>query len=355
MAHIILSDADEIYERARDGAISRDDALYLMEHHELLFQIADELRRNACGDIVTYVINRNINFTNRCVGDCRFCAFRDENGYTLTMDEIISKVEEARRFGATEVCIQGGLAPGLRVEDYCEILEGIKSNFPKMHIHAFSPMEIMHMSINSGVDEADALMELRKSGLGSIPGTAAEILIDRVRRIICPSKLDSERWIKIVRAAHGLGIPTTSTMMYGHIETDEDRIDHILKIKEIQKETRGFTEFIPLPFMSKNNPLGNVCSEVSMTEHMKVHAISRVVLHGYVKNIQASWVKLGPRAAQKMLFFGANDLGGTLMEESISKSAGASHGEYMSPEAFVDLVEAAGRRPARRTTLYALY
>lgn len=355
MAEIKLYDAEEIYEMAKEGSVSGDEAAYLMENQEVLFSLADELRKETCGDTVTYVINRNINFTNRCVGDCRFCAFRDENGYKLTIDEIIGKVREADEFGATEVCIQGGLAPGLGVENYCEILESIKTNFPKMHIHAFSPMEIMHMSVNSGVDETDALLELRKSGLGSMPGTAAEILIDRVRRIICPSKLDSRRWVKIVKTAHRLGIPTTATMMYGHIETQEERIAHILRIKEIQKETGGFTEFIPLPFMSKNNPLGKVCSGVDMMEHMKVHALSRVILHGYIRNIQASWVKLGPEAAQKMLFYGTNDLGGTLMEENISKSAGASHGEYMSPDAFVDLIEAVGRKPARRTTLYTIY
>ncbi|RJS68328.1 7,8-didemethyl-8-hydroxy-5-deazariboflavin synthase subunit CofH [Methanophagales archaeon] len=347
---------DGLYEQIRKGEIERGDAVFLAANPGYLFQLADELRKEQKGDIVTYVSNRNINFTNVCVGNCKFCAFREEKekGYLLSMDAVLSKVEEAVNNDATEICIQGGLHPDLTLPDYCRIVEEIKSNFD-VHIHAFSPMEIHHVARNSGMSEEEVLKELKKAGLGSVPGTAAEILDDSIRRIICPKKIKTARWVEIIKTAHRLGIPTTSTILYGHIESLEDRIEHIFKIREIQKETGGFTEFVPLKFMRKNNELGRMVSrEVSFLENATVHALSRVILHPYCVNVQASWVKLGVADAQRMLHFGVNDLGGTLMEESISRLSGSTAGEYMSPEDFKRVIKDAGRTPKRRDTLYKL-
>ena len=347
---------DDLYEQIRKGEIEREDAVFLAANPGYLFQLADELRKEQKGDIVTYVSNRNINFTNVCVGNCKFCAFREEKerGYLLSMDTVLSKVEEAVNNDATEICIQGGLHPDLTLQDYCRIVEEIKSNF-NVHIHAFSPMEIFHVARNSGMSEEEVLKKLKKAGLGSVPGTAAEILDDSIREIICPRKIKTEKWVEIIKTAHRLGIPTTSTILYGHIESLEDRIEHIFKIREIQKETGGFTEFVPLKFMRKNNELGRMVNrEVSFLENANVHALSRVILHPYCVNVQASWVKLGVADVQRMLHFGVNDLGGTLMEESISRLSGSLAGEYMSPEDFERLIKDAGRTPRRRDTLYKL-
>jgi len=347
---------DDLYEQIRKGEIEREDAVFLAANPSYLFQLANELRKEQKGDIATYVSNRNINFTNVCVGNCKFCAFREEKerGYLLSMDAVLSKVEEAVNNDATEICIQGGLHPDLTLPDYCRIVEEIKSNF-NVHIHAFSPMEIYHVARNSGMSEEEVLKELKKAGLGSVPGTAAEILDDSIREIICPKKIKTARWVEIIKIAHRLGIPSTSTIMYGHIESLEDRIEHIFKIREIQKETGGFTEFVPLKFMRKNNELGRMVNrEVSFLENATVHALSRVILHPYCVNVQASWVKLGVADAQRMLHFGVNDLGGTLMEESISRLSGSLAGEYMSQEDFERLIKDAGRTPKRRDTLYKL-
>ncbi len=353
---MMRDDFNDLYEKIRKGEIEREDAIILANQPFYLFHLADELRREKKSDVVTYVVNRNINFTNVCVGNCKFCAFREEKerGYLLSMDAVLSKVEEAVNNEATEICIQGGLHPDLAITDYCGIIEAIKSNFD-VHLHAFSPMEIYHVAQNSGMSEEEVLRELKKAGLGSIPGTAAEILDDSIRGIICPKKLKTEKWVEIIKTAHRLGIPSTATIMYGHIESLENRIDHIFKIREIQKETGGFTEFVPLKFMRKNNELGRMVSrEIPFLENAMVHALSRVVLHPYCVNVQASWVKLGVTDVQKMLHFGVNDLGGTLMEESISRLSGSLAGEYMSPEDFERLIKDAGRTPKRRDTLYKL-
>lgn len=349
-------DFDELYEKIRAGEVEREDALFLANKPTYLFFIADELRREKNGDIVSYVVNRNINFTNICVGACKFCAFKDEKeeGYMLGMDAILSKVEEAVNTEATEICIQGGLHPDLVVEDYCEIIEIIKSHFD-VHIHAYSPMEISHIAKNSGIGEGEVLKDLKEAGLGSMPGTAAEILDDAIREIICPSKIKTEKWVEIIKTAHRLGIPSTATIMYGHIESLEDRIDHIFKIREIQKETGGFTEFVPLKFMQKNNELGLMVKEpLSFLDDAIVHALTRTILHPYCTNVQVSWVKLGLSDAQKMLDFGVNDMGGTLMEENISRLSGSPAGEYMSPDDFERLIKDAGRIPKQRTTLYKI-
>lgn len=329
-----------------------DDALTLYENPTLLFPLADRLRKKTVGDAVTYVINRNINFTNRCTGTCKFCAFRKKDGFILSTRQILDKIREAVKINVTEVCIQGGLLPGWDVSNYCEILEMIKEEFPHLHIHAFSPMEVFHASRNGNMSIKETLSHLKRSGLGSMPGTAAEILSDRVREEICPDKLTTHEWIDVVRTAHRTGIPTTSTMMYGHIETLEERIDHLFIIREVQKKTGGFTEFVPLPFMPLNNILGNEKKIPFEHDDLKLHALARVLLHPYIRNIQVSWVKLGKTMAQSILNFGANDLGGTLMEENISKSAGAANGEYMAPQEFRSLILGMNRIPMQRDTLY---
>jgi len=318
-----------------------------------LFRLANLLRERSCGDEVSFVINRNINFTNLCVGSCKFCAFRCSEGYLLSHEDILERVAAAEQLGATEVCLQGGLAPGMMIEDYCEILEAIHSVFPKMHIHAYSPMEVLYMSRNSRTSVKDSLQELKKSGLGSMPGTAAELLVDSIRQKICPEKLNTDEWCGVIETAHTLGIPTTSTMLYGHIEGMEDRIKHLEILSRIQKRTHGFTEFVLLPFMPRNNSLGLLAiNRPDLLEHLKMHALSRVALYPMITNIQASWVKLGREVAAATLNWGVNDLGGTLMEENISRSAGATEAQYISADDLCELIESQGRKAVQRTTLY---
>lgn len=343
---------DDYLSRAEAGRFTTEDALALYDEPSYLFSLADKLRKKAVGDDVTYVINRNINFTNMCIGTCKFCAFKKHEGYIMTIPEILEKTKAAVDINATEVCIQGGLLPDWDISNYCEILESIKNEFPQLHIHAFSPMEVFHAAGNSNLSIKETLSCLKKSGLGSMPGTAAEILADRVREEICPDKLTTHEWINVVRTAHRTGIPTTATIMYGHIETLRERIEHILTIREIQKKTGGFTEFVPLPFMPLNNTLGTGKQVSRGIEDLKLHALARVLLYPNIKNIQVSWVKLGKKLAQSALDCGANDLGGTLMEEKISKSAGATSGEYMAPAEFERLIREIKRVPKQRDTLY---
>ncbi|MCZ7357670.1 MAG: 5-amino-6-(D-ribitylamino)uracil--L-tyrosine 4-hydroxyphenyl transferase CofH [Candidatus Methanoperedens sp.] len=345
---------DDIQGRIEAGKCTPDDALALYKDTSFLLSCADTLRRKAVGDSVTYVINRNINFTNRCIGTCRFCAFKKPDGYILSIPEILEKTREAVQINATEICIQGGLLPDWDIFNYCEILESIKEEFPQLHIHAYSPMEVFHAARNSNISVKEALSRLKRAGLGSMPGTAAEILVDRVREEICPEKLTTHEWIDVVRSAHRQGIPTTSTIMYGHIETLQERIEHIFIIREIQKKTGGFTEFVPLPFLPNNNRLGGSTNVPRGIEDLKLHALARVLLYPHIKNIQTSWVKLGKKMAQAALDCGANDLGGTLMEENISRSAGATNGEYMTPEEFGRLIREIKRVPQQRDTLYRL-
>ncbi len=333
--------------------MDEDGLLRLWSQPMRLFRLANLLRQKSCGDTVTFVVNRNINFTNRCVGECKFCAFRREEGYFLSGEEILERVAAGDKLGATEICLQGGLAPGMVVEDYCEILETIRSSFPRMHLHAYSPMEVLHMSRNSDLAVDEVLVKLKKSGLGSMPGTAAEILVDSVRQRICPEKLKTDEWRRVIMAAHSLGIPTTSTMLYGHIESMEDRLNHLQVLREIQAKTHGFTEFVLLPFMPGNNALGNMAARrLDLLDHFKMHALARVALHPLITNIQASWTKLGRDAAVATLDWGVNDLGGTLMEENISRSAGATESQYLSADELRGLIEQHGRRAVQRTTLY---
>ncbi|MBC7085196.1 MAG: 5-amino-6-(D-ribitylamino)uracil--L-tyrosine 4-hydroxyphenyl transferase CofH [Methanomethylovorans sp.] len=351
---------EELAERAYKGKISKEDALLLLNTDPFeLFRFADDLRYEVVGDIATYVVNRNINFTNRCIGRCGFCAFKDNNGYILTNKEILEKVEEAFKAGATEVCIQGGLLPNAGIELYTGILESVKEEYPSIHIHAFSPMEVYHAARTSELSIKQVLYELKKSGLGTMPGTAAEILCDHVRKELCPGKLLTAEWIDVVSSAHKAGIRTTATMMYGHIESWKDRIEHMMILRDLQENTGGFTEFVPLPFMPYNNPIGKRMIEegryaTTGMDDLKVYALSRIIFYRSINNIQASWVKLGKKLAQVALYCGANDLGGTLMEESISAAAGATNGTSISAQELEWLIKGANRIPKQRTTLYEI-
>src|SRR5579863_3642963 len=320
---------------------------------------ANLLRADLCGNIVTYVVNRNINFTNICFVGCKFCAFsrgpREEDSYFHSLDDMARKAVEAWELGATEVCIQGGLPRELSKFYYRDILRAVKAAVPQMHIHAFSPMEIVYGVELTGMPLADYLSMLRDNGLGTLPGTAAEILDDEIRHILSANKLSTAQWIEVIRTAHRAGIRTTSTMMYGHAETPEHWVRQMRLLRDLQRETGGFTEFVPLGFVHQNTLLfhqGLARSGPTLAEHLKVHALARLLLAGSIDNIQVSWVKLNRRLSQLCLHAGANDYGGTLMEENISREAGATAGQYTSPEDFQALILETGRIPAERNTIY---
>ena len=326
---------------------------------QALVSVADHLRRQTVGETVTYVVNRNINFTNVCFVGCSFCGFgrgpQAADAYSLSFDEVVRRAQEAWDCGATEVCIQGGLPRDLEGFFYRDLLRALKHALPAMHVHAFSPMEIDYGVLKTGMPLRDYLRMMKDEGLGSIPGTAAEVLDDRIRMQLSPNKLPVARWVEIISAAHELGIPTTSTMMYGHVEEPADWVRHLLLLRSIQKRTGGFTEFVPLGFIHQNTRLfkhGGARPGAMRDEHLRVHALSRVLLHGAIRNIQVSWVKLGIEASLACLRAGANDFGGTLMEENISKAAGATFGEYVSPGEFRNHVRKIGRVPAERYTTY---
>jgi len=360
------SEVREILESVRTGVeLNFTQALTLAtaqgESLDALVAIADALRRESAGDAITYVVNRNINFTNVCFVGCSFCGFARGAGasdaYSLSFDDVVRKAREAWERGATEVCIQGGLPRDLDGFFYRDILRAIKRAIPAMHVHAFSPMEISYGVEKTGMPLRDYLRMMKEEGLGSIPGTAAEILDDRVRRELSPNKLPVARWVEIISTAHELGIPTTSTMMYGHVEEPADWVRHILLLRGIQKRTGGFTEFVPLGFIHSNTRLykhGGARAGAQHDEHLRVHALSRVLLHRAINNVQVSWVKLGFEMSLACLNAGANDFSGTLMEESISKAAGATFGEFVSPEEFRRLIRSIGRIPAERTTTYKI-
>ena len=325
-----------------------------------LLVAADALRRELAGNIVTYVVNRNINFTNICFVGCKFCAFsrgpRESDTYFLSLDQVAHKAVEAWKIGATEVCIQGGLPHGLPPFHYRDILRAVKQAVPAMHIHAFSPMEIVYGVELTGMTLEDYLRMLRDNGLDTLPGTAAEILDDDVRSVLSRNKLSTEQWKQVVRTAHQCGIRTTSTLMYGHVETPEHWVNQLLLFREIQQQTGGFTEFVPLGFVHQNTLLfhqGIARPGPTLAEHLKIHALARVLLAGAINNIQVSWVKLNRTLSQLCLHAGANDYGGTLMEENISREAGATAGQYTSPEDFQALILEAGRIPAERNTIYS--
>ena len=355
---------EQLLETSDGAALSREDCLSLAETtgNELLAlaAVADILRERLVGDNITYVINRNINFTNVCFVGCKFCAFHHGPNHpeakSYSTDEVISKALEAWELGATEVCIQGGLPRGLPPFYYRDLLIALKKALPKLHIHAFSPMEITYGTQLTGMSVRDYLAMLRDNGLDTMPGTAAEILHDDVRSLISKYKLNADSWESIVRTAHSLGIRTTSTLMYGHVERPEHWVDQLLMFRNIQSDTGGFTEFVPLGFIHNNTRLfleGHSRPGPTPEEHIRIHALARVMLAGSIDNIQVSWVKMPKQMSQQCFQAGANDHGGTLMEENISRTAGATFGQYLSPEQFDERIRELGRTPAQRNTVYS--
>ena len=364
--------ADAAIRRALERVLERQDGACLTEqersalaHSEgadlvALLVAADALRRDLAGNIVTYVVNRNINFTNICFVGCKFCAFsrgpREADTYFHSLDDMARKAKEAWDLGATEVCIQGGLPRDLPPFYYRDILRAVKAAVPGMHIHAFSPMEIVYGVELTSMPLRDYLCMLRDNGLDTLPGTAAEILDDEVRHILSRNKLSVAEWQDVIRTAHECGIRSTSTLMYGHMETPDHWLRQLMLFRQIQSETGGFTEFVPLGFVHQNTLLfqqGLARTGPTLEEHLKIHALARVVLAGSIHNIQVSWVKLNRELSQRCLQAGANDYGGTLMEENISREAGATAGQYTSPADFQALILEIGRIPAERNTKYS--
>jgi FO synthase len=355
---------EKVLETQTGGDLSLEEcyALANAEGDDLLGLLfaADRLRAELVGNIVTYVVNRNINFTNICFIGCKFCAFargpREADTYFLSLDEVAQKAVKAWQIGATEVCIQGGLPRDLPKFYYRDILRAVKKAVPAMHTHAFSPMEIVYGVELTGMTLADYLAMLRDNGLDTLPGTAAEVLDDEIRHVLSANKLSTARWLEVIRTAHRCGIRTTSTLMYGHRETPAHWVRQMRLLREIQAETGGFTEFVPLGFVHQNTVLfqqGLARTGPTQAEHLKIHALARLLLAGSINNIQVSWVKLNRGLSQLCLQAGANDYGGTLMEENISREAGATAGQYTSPADFQALILEIGRIPAERNTTYS--
>lgn len=325
---------------------------------------ADELRRKTSGDVVRYVVNRNINYTNVCIYRCSFCAFSKGKShdhlrgrpYDISLSEVARRVLEAWERGATEVCMQGGINPHYTGQTYIDLVKAVKREVPEMHVHAFSPLEVTQGAATLDIPVERFLRMLRDEGLGSLPGTAAEILDDDVRRVICADKINTQQWLSVIGTAHRCGLPTTSTIMFGHMETPVNWAKHLLALRDLQEETGGFTEFVALPFVHMEAPMslrGQARKGPTWREVRLMHAIARLTLHPLITNIQASWVKVGPAGARALLNGGANDLGGTLMNESISRAAGTEHGQELDPKSMDELIESAGRMPQQRSTLYA--
>jgi FO synthase len=357
-----------ILHRARDGRpLAEADVARLFaargREAEAVCRNADQLRAEVNGDRVGYVVNRNINYTNVCYFRCRFCAFSKgrlaENlrgmPYDLDLGEIARRTREAWQRGATEMCLQGGIHPDYTGLTYLEICRTVKEAAPDIHVHAFSPLEVWQGAGTLGISVSDFLAELKPAGLGSLPGTAAEILDDEVRRVICPDKITTAQWLEVMRCAHGLGLRSTATVMFGHVDHPRHWARHLLRIRELQVSTGGFTEFVPLPFVHMEAPIylkGGARRGPTWREALLMHAVARLVLHPQITNIQTSWVKMGPRGAQACLAAGANDLGGTLMNESITRAAGAAFGQELPPQAMEALIGEIGRVPHQRTTVY---
>ncbi|MEL7187535.1 MAG: 5-amino-6-(D-ribitylamino)uracil--L-tyrosine 4-hydroxyphenyl transferase CofH, partial [Pseudomonadota bacterium] len=323
----------------------------------------DELRASVSGDTVTYVVNRNINYTNICYFRCGFCGFSKGDhaehlrgkSYNLGLDEIAAKAEEAYRRGATEVCLQGGIHPSYTGATYLDICRAIKDAVPAMHIHAFSPLEVWQGARTLDLSVAKFLEKLQRAGLGSMPGTAAEILDDEVRARICPDKISTDQWLDVVAEAHRTGLPTTATIMFGHADNPRHWARHLLRLRDLQLSTGGFTEFVPLPFVHPETPIfrkGQSRKGPTWREAVLMHAVGRLVLHPHITNIQTSWTKMGVEGAKSCLNAGCNDLGGILMNESISRAAGARHGQELPADKMVEIGASLGRRVVQRTTLY---
>ena len=367
----LLKNADpqisEILNKAlSDKEISSQEGLKLyntdgLEFH-LVGMVADEIRRRRVGDIVTYVVNRNINFTNVCIKQCGFCAFsrdfREEEGYFLPTEEIVRRAKEAHQLGATEVCVQAGLPPDMEGDLYEKICREIKKEVPDIHIHGFSPEEVLYGAMRCNTSIEDYLKRLKEAGVNTLPGTAAEILDQPLRDKIAPGRISVKDWIKVIKTAHKLGINTTSTMMFGHIESSQNRVEHMSKLREIQKETGGFTEFVPLDFVHSEAPMykhqlhEGIRQGGSGNDVLLTHAIARIMFNKYIDNIQMSWVKEGQKMSQLLLMWGANDFGGTLINESISTSAGSEHGQLLRPREIRKMVREINRIPAERNTKY---
>ena len=348
--------------------ISANDGLELFNTKGIDFHlvglVADELRRRRVGDIVSYVVNRNINFTNVCIKQCGFCAFsrdfREEEGYFLPNDEIVRRAKEAYQLGATEVCIQAGLPPDMKGDLYEGICKDIKKEIPDIHIHGFSPEEILYGATRSNVSIQEFLKRMKEAGVDTLPGTSAEILDQKLRDKISPGRISVKDWETVIKSAHKIGINTTSTMMFGHVETLEDRVKHIAKLRDIQKETGGFTEFVPLNFIHTEAPMykhelhEGIRQGGSGNDVLLTHAVARIMLNNSINNIQMSWVKEGQKMSQLLLMWGANDFGGTLINESISTSAGSEYGQLLKPKEIRRMVKEMGRVPAERNTQYKI-
>ena len=367
MIGAIKPETAAVLDRALSGQdITSEEAVVLFgtegQEYNAMVMVADDLRKRTVGDIVTYVVNRNINFTNVCIKRCGFCAFsrdfREEEGYLLPVEEIIRRAKEAWDYGATEVCIQAGLPPKMEGDLYIRLCEAINRELPDMHIHGFSPEEVLYGSIRSQSTIKAYLTELKAAGVGSLPGTSAEVLDQDLRDQISPGRITVDQWTEVITTAHELGIPTTSTVMFGYLETATQLAKHLELIRGIQQQTGGITEFVPLSFVHTEAPMfmkglvRDVRPGPSGMDVIKMHAISRIMLNNWIPNIQASWVKEGPRMSQLLLTAGVNDLGGTLINESISTAAGAQHGQLMRPVEFRQMIRQAGRIPAERYTTY---
>ena len=370
----LLSDIDPAVARVLDRAlagedISIDDAVTLLDaegsaNTNAIVLAADDLRRRTVGDVVTYIINRNINFTNVCIKHCTFCAFsrghREEEAYYLPEEEILRRAREAWEMGATEVCIQAGLPPKMKGDYYIELARAIKKELPDIHVHGFSPEEVLYGSVRSRCSIREYLLGLKEAGVGTLPGTSAEILDQEVRDLISPGRITRDQWIEVVTTAHDIGVRTTSTIMYGHVENSRHVAAHLGTLRDIQKQTGGFTEFVPLGFVHTEAPMygkslvENVRPGATGAEVLKMYAVSRIMLNNWIPNLQVSWVKEGPKLAQALLNAGGNDFMGTLMNESISTSAGATYGQCMKPREMRRLIRDAGRIPAERTTTYEI-
>ena len=326
--------------------------------------VADALRKRRVGNIVSYVVNRNINFTNVCIKQCGFCAFsrdfREEEGYFLPTEEIVRRAKEAHNLGATEVCIQAGLPPDMEGDLYEKICREIKKEIPDIHIHGFSPEEILYGATRSNVSIEEFLKRMKEAGVNTLPGTSAEILDQKLRDKISPGRITVKQWEEVIKTAHKIGINTTSTMMFGHLETLEERVNHMIKLREIQKETQGFTEFVPLNFVHTEAPMykhqlhEGIQQGGSGNDVLLTHAIARIMFNNSIDNIQMSWVKEGQKMSQLLLMWGANDFGGTLINESISTSAGSEYGQLLRPKEIRRMVREIGRIPAERNTQYKM-
>ena len=367
MLKAIRPEVRAVLDRALSGLdITSEEAVVLFgtegREYNAMVMVADDLRRRTVGDVVTYVVNRNINFTNVCIKRCGFCAFsrdfREEEGYLLPVEEIIRRAREAWEYGATEVCIQAGLPPKMEGDLYIRLCEAINKELPDMHIHGFSPEEVLYGSIRSETTIKSYLTELKAAGVGSLPGTSAEVLDQELRDKISPGRITVDQWTEVIKTAHELGIPTTSTVMFGYLETATQLANHMELIRGIQQETGGITEFVPLSFVHTEAPMfmkglvEDVRPGPSGMDVIKMHAVARIMLNNWIPNIQASWVKEGARMSQLLLTAGVNDLGGTLINESISTAAGAQHGQLMRPFEFRQMIRQAGRIPAERYTTY---